>query len=154
MAYLNKVMLIGNLGKDPEVRVTPSGTKQARFSLATTSRSKDRNTGETKEYTDWHNIVAWAGTADLLERLSIRKGTSLFVEGRLSTRSYDDPSGQKRYVTEVVLENFQILTPRGERPAGNGYTQPSGGGYAPPAHGGSSQPPSYESSAPADDLPF
>lgn len=114
MAYLNKVMLIGNLGKDPEIRVSPStGSKNVSFSLATSRRYRDNN-GEQKEDTQWHNIVGWGKIADVVEQLQIRKGTSLYVEGRLTNRSWtDQASGQKRYVTEVLLDSFQILTPRG-----------------------------------------
>ena len=125
MAYLNKVMLIGNLGKDPEIRVSPqTGKKVVSFSLATSRRYRDNN-GEQKEDTQWHNIVGWGKVADVVEQLGIRKGTSLYVEGRLTNRSWtDQASGQKRYVTEVALDTFQILTPRGNGQAnGNGYGQ-------------------------------
>ena len=123
MACLNKVMLIGNLGKDPEIRVSPStGSKNVSFSLATSRRYRDNN-GEQKEDTQWHNIVGWGKIADVVEQLGIRKGTSLYVEGRLTNRSWtDQTSGQKRYVTEVALDTFQILTPRGTQ-NGNGYGQ-------------------------------
>ena len=123
MAYLNKVMLIGNLGKDPEIRVSPStGSKNVSFSIATSRRYRDNN-GEQKEDTQWHNIVGWGKVAEVFEQLGIRKGTSLYVEGRLTNRSWtDQASGQKRYVTEVALDTFQILTPRG-----NGTH--NGGGY-------------------------
>jgi len=125
MAYLNKVQLIGNLGKDPEIRVNQaSGKKVVSFSLATSRRYRDNN-GEQKEDTQWHNIVGWGKIADVVEQLGIRKGTSLYVEGRLTNRSWtDQASGQKRYVTEVALDTFQILTPRGNGQAnGNGYGQ-------------------------------
>lgn len=125
MAYLNKVMLIGNLGKDPEIRVSQiGGRKSVSFSLATSRRYRDNN-GEQKEDTQWHNIVGWGKVADVVEQLQIRKGTSLYVEGRLANRSWtDQASGQKRYVTEVALDTFQILTPRGNGQAnGNGYGQ-------------------------------
>lgn len=123
MAYLNKVQLIGNLGKDPEIRVNQaSGKKVVSFSLATSRRYRDAN-GEQKEDTQWHNIVGWGKVAEVFEQLGIRKGTSLYVEGRLTNRSWtDQASGQKRYVTEVALDTFQLLTPRG-----NG--QANGGGY-------------------------
>lgn len=125
MAYLNKVLLIGNLGKDPEIRVSPStGSKNVSFSLATSRRYRDNN-GEQKEETQWHNIVGWGKIADVVEQLGIHKGTSLYVEGRLTNRSWtDQASGQKRYVTEIALDTFQILTPRGNGQAnGNGYGQ-------------------------------
>ena len=124
MPYLNKVQLIGNLGKDPEIRVNQaSGKKVVSFSLATSRRYRDNN-GEQKEDTQWHNIVGWGKVADVVEQLGIRKGTSLYVEGRLANRSWtDQASGQKRYVTEVALDTFQILTPR-QAPQGNGYGAP------------------------------
>ena len=124
MAYLNKCMLIGNLGKDPEIRVSPqTGKKSVSFSLATSRRYRDAN-GEQKEDTQWHNIVGWGKVADVVEQLGIRKGTSLYVEGRLTNRSWtDQASGQKRYVTEVALDTFQLLTPRNNSTQGNGYGQ-------------------------------
>ena len=124
MSYLNKVMLIGNIGKDPEIRVSPqTGKKAVSFSLATSRRYRDNN-GEQKEDTQWHNIVGWGKVAEVFEQLGIRKGTSLYVEGRLTNRSWtDQASGQKRYVTEVALDTFQILTPRNNGTQGNGYGQ-------------------------------
>ena len=123
MAYLNKVQLIGNLGKDPEIRVSPqTGKKAVSFSLATSRRYRDNN-GEQKEDTQWHNIVGWGKVAEVFEQLGIRKGTRLYVEGRLTNRSWtDQASGQKRYVTEVALDTFQLLTPRGTQ-NGGGYGQ-------------------------------
>ena len=125
MPYLNKVQLIGNLGKDPEIRVNPNGgRKRVSFSLATSRRYRDNN-GEQKEQTDWHNIVGWGKVADIIEQLGISKGVSLYVEGELTNRSWTDQiSGQKRYVTEVNMSTFQVLTPRGNGQAnGNGYGQ-------------------------------
>ena len=122
MAYLNKVMLIGNIGKDPEIRVNQaSGKKVVSFSLATSRRYRDNN-GEQKEDTQWHNIVGWGKIADVVEQLGIRKGTTLYVEGRLTNRSWTDQNGQKRYTTEVALDTFQLLTPRGTQ-NGGGYGQ-------------------------------
>lgn len=122
MAYLNKCMLIGNIGKDPEVRVNPNGgRKRVSFSLATSRRYRDNN-GEQKEQTDWHNIIGWGKIADIVEQLGIRKGMSLYVEGSLTNRSWTDQvSGQKRYTTEINMDTFQLLTPRGQ--GGNGYGQ-------------------------------
>ena len=108
MAYLNKVLLIGNTGRDPEITVTQSGRKRASFSLATTRRYRDAN-GEQKEQTDWHTLVAWGKTADVIESLGVHKGMPLFVEGTLSYRSWNDQNGQKRYSTDVVIETFQLL---------------------------------------------
>ena len=112
MAYLNKVMLIGNIGKDPEIRVSPTtGKKYVRFSLATSKRYRDQN-GEQKEQTEWHNVVGWGKTAEIVEQLGICKGTSLYVEGELTNRSWTDNQGQKRSMTEVNISTFQLLTPR------------------------------------------
>lgn len=136
MAYLNKAMLIGNVGKDPEIRVTQNGNKHARFTFATTERFKDKTTGETRDRTEWHTIVAWRSGAEQIERLGIRKGISLYIEGRIAYRSWDDPSGQKRYMTEIEMDRFQILTPRSAQGQGHatqgGYQEPDGAGDIPP----------------------
>lgn len=130
MAFLNKVMLIGNIGKDPEIRVNQiSGKKVVKFSLATSKRYRDNN-GEQKEQTEWHTIVGFGKLADIFEQLGIRKGMSLYVEGELTNRSWtDQASGQKRYATEINMSTFQILTPRDNGTQGNGYAQ-QGNGYA------------------------
>lgn len=121
MAHLNKQLLIGNIGKDPEIKVTQSGNKKASFSLATTERFKDKTTGESKDKTEWHNVVAWGQKAEQIERLGLRKGVALYIEGKTTHRSWDDPSGQKKYMTEVELDSFQILTPKSSQ----GAQQPS-----------------------------
>lgn len=115
---LNKVMLIGNIGKDAETRHTPSGTAVTEFSLATTRRSKDSQTGEWKDYTDWHNIVHWRG-----ENVApyLTKGTQVFVEGRLQTRSWEDQQGQKKYRTEVVTTELILLGGRSGGASSGGY---------------------------------
>ncbi len=126
MPYLNKVMLIGNIGKDPETKVTPSGRKRVSFSLATSRRFRDAS-GETREQTDWHNIVGWGKIADLIENLGVHKGMTLYVEGTLSYRSWDDQNGQKRYATDVNMDTFQLLTPRNQNSApyqGGNYNRP------------------------------
>ena len=116
MAYLNKVMLMGNVGKDPEVRYSQAGgRKNVSFSLATSKRYRDAN-GEQKEITTWHNIVGWGKIADIVEQLGIRKGMSLYVEGSLNNRSWTDQNSQKRYTTEVLMDTFQVLTPRNAQP--------------------------------------
>ena len=121
MAYLNKVMLIGNIGKDPEIRVNQTtGRKVVTFSLATSRRYRDNN-GEQKEQTDWHNIVGYGKVADVFEQLQIRKGTTLYVEGAIQNRSWiNQATQQKQYTTEVIIENFQLLTPRNTT-QGNAY---------------------------------
>ena len=168
---LNKAMLIGNVGRDPEVRYLDGkdgNAKVATFTLATTERYRDRN-GETRENTEWHNIVAWRSTADVVERF-VRKGTQVYIEGRLRTRSWDDQTGNKRYTTEIIVDNLQLLGKKSDNP---GYQQP---GYAPaaqqPAYAQPAQP-SYQpqqpqayaqpqpaqpvniaNDGPEDDLPF
>lgn len=135
---LNKVMLIGNVGRDPEIRYLEGnsqggGTKVATFTLATTERYRDRN-GELRENTEWHNIVAWRQTADVVERF-VKKGTQLYIEGRLRTRSYTDQQGIKKYTTEINADNLQLLGRRqddqgqGGGYQQNSYQQPQGGGY-------------------------
>ena len=162
---LNKAMLIGNVGKDPEVRYLDGSNGQAKvatFTLATTERYRDRS-GEVRENTEWHNIVAWRNTADVVEKF-VKKGTQVYIEGRIRTRSWDDQSGNKKYTTEIIADNLQLLGKRAENPAGGQ------GGYAAPANQGYSQPtpqPAYAQPAPqaavqanlvnedpGDDLPF
>ena len=157
MAYLNKVMLIGNIGKDPEFRMSQTGgRKRVSFSLATSRRYRDNN-GEQKEQTDWHNIVGWGKTADIIEQLGVHTGMSLYVEGTLTNRSWTDQNGQKRYATEVNMDTFQLLGPRtqGGSPSyqgGNSY-QGSSNNYSQPQGGA----PAYDAPMPEDDgsdLPF
>ena len=126
-------MLIGNVGRDPEIRYLEGnsqggGTKVATFTLATTERYRDRN-GELRENTEWHNIVAWRQTADVVERF-VKKGTQLYIEGRLRTRSYTDQQGIKKYTTEINADNLQLLGRRqDDQGQGVGYQQGQGGGY-------------------------
>jgi len=121
---VNKVILVGHLGKDAETKFTPSGTAKTTFSVATSRRWKDQQTGDWKEETDWHNIVLWRS-----ENLAnyLMKGKQVYVEGRLTTRSYDDKDGNKRWITEVVAEDVLLLGNRGEGGGGGGseeYGQP------------------------------
>ena len=104
---VNKVILLGNVGKDPEVRYLENGTAVANFSLATTENFKNKN-GERVSNTEWHNIVAWRGLAEIAEKY-VKKGSQLFIEGKITSRSWDDKEGNKRYTTEVVASNFQML---------------------------------------------
>ncbi len=124
---INKVILIGNVGQDPEIRYTGdvnNGTKVATLRVATTERYRDRN-GNLQEHTEWHSIVVWRNTADVVEKY-VKKGTQVYIEGRLRTRSWDDQNGNKRYVTEIVADTLQLL---GRRPEGQGQQQ---GGYQTP----------------------
>ena len=130
MAQLNKQILIGHLGKDVEIRVSQSGTKTAKFSVATTERYKDKTTGELKDQTEWHNIVAFGPNAERLEKVQLRKGTQVYIEGKTTHRSWDAPDGTKKYTTEVVLNDFQILSPKqavqgGAQAPAQEYTDPA-----------------------------
>ena len=129
---LNKVLLIGNVGSDPEVRYLDGNNgnggnaKVATIRLATSERFRDRS-GEQRENTEWHNVVAWRNLADLTENF-IRKGTQIYVEGRIRTREFTDQTGAKRYRTEIIADNIQLLGKRGDNPGAQdgGYAQ---GGY-------------------------
>jgi len=114
---LNKVMLIGNLGKDAETRFTPSGTAVTNFTVATSRRWKDQQSGEWKDETDWHDVVLWKS-----ENVSqyLQKGKQVFIEGRLQTRSWEDQNGNKRYRTEVVADNLILLRGGGAEGGGGG----------------------------------
>ena len=131
---LNKVMLIGNVGQDPEVRYLDGNSPNAKVAtlrLATTERYRDRNTGENREITEWHTIVLWRGLADIVEKY-VKKGTQLYIEGRIRTRSWDDQNGNRRYTTEILADNLQLLGRRADNPAsqdgqyGNQQYQPAG----------------------------
>tara|TARA_B100000579_G_C22723132_1_gene800425 strand:+ start:638 stop:1108 length:471 start_codon:yes stop_codon:yes gene_type:complete len=117
---VNKVILLGNLGRDPEIRAMQSGSKMAAFSMATSKRWKDRNTQEQKEKTSWHNIVVFGdGLVDIVEKY-VKKGSKLYVEGELQTRKWQDQDGKDRYTTEVVLQGYNCnLTLLDSRSSGN-----------------------------------
>ena len=109
---LNRVQLIGNLGKDPEIKYTPQGTPVAKLTIATNERFKDK-AGEWQDRTEWHNVVLWQRLAEIAGEY-LKKGGKVYIEGRLQTRSWDDKqSGEKRYRTEVICDNFQMLGGRG-----------------------------------------
>jgi len=112
MASVNKAILIGNLGADPELRYTPGGQAVASFSMATTEKFKNKD-GEQQERTEWHNIVCWGRQAEIANEY-LRKGSSVYIEGRIQTRSYDDKDGIKRYRTEIVTRQMQLLGGRGQ----------------------------------------
>ncbi len=147
MASVNKVILIGNLGKDPEVRYMPSGRAVANVSLATKDTWKDKNTGEKQERTEWHNIVFYSPLAEIAGQY-LRKGSSVFVEGRLQTRKWQDKNGQDRYTTEIVVNDMQMLGGRG----GSGGSAPfaSEGAEGEPA---TSAPPQQRSAPAASRAP-
>lgn len=165
---VNKVILIGNVGKDPEVRYVDNNVAVANFPLATSERGYTTRSGvEVPERTEWHNIVMWRGLAETAEKY-VRKGTQLYIEGRLRTREWMDKDGNKRYTTEILADTMNLLGRRSDNPASsegaqayggaqpqnNSYGQPSQGGYARPA---AAQQPAQAPVMPEedpDDLPF
>ena len=113
MSGVNKVILVGNLGKDPEVRYLEGGTAVANFTIATSETYKDRNSGERKTQTEWHNIVLWRGLAEVAEKY-LKKGNQVYIEGKIRTRSWEDKDGNTRYTTEIVGDNMTMLGRREE----------------------------------------
>ena len=156
---VNKVILIGNLGKDAETKFTPQGIAVSRFSIATTRRIKDSGTGDCKDETDWNNVVLWRNE-NLAQYLT--KGKQVYIEGRLQTRSYDDKDGNKKYSTEVIAEEVMLLGGRGEGAEGGGggmqsaprsaaqRTAPQGGGQA----SGGGKFDDFDPGISDDDVPF
>ena len=154
MSGINKVILVGYLGKDPEIRTFENGTKRASFSLATTEYRKDKD-GNRIEVTEWHNIVMWRNLAELAEKY-LTKGRQIYVEGRLRTRSWDDANGVKRYITEVETNTFTFLSPPKESSAPTVAQVPNQTVVTPPPPQPQPAPP--EPKVPeenfSDDLPF
>ncbi|MDR5730966.1 single-stranded DNA-binding protein [Caballeronia sp. LZ025] len=175
MASVNKVILVGNLGADPETRYLPSGDAVANIRLATTDRYKDKSSGEMKELTEWHRVAFFGRLAEIVNEY-LKKGSSVYIEGRIRTRKWTDQAGQEKYSTEIVADQMQMLGGRGgaggggddggysrsapmERSGGGGRAASGGGAGARAggAGGGASRP-----SAPAgggfddmdDDIPF
>ncbi len=146
MAGVNKVILIGNLGADPEVRHLQNGAAVANFRIATTETYKDRTTGEKREQTEWHSIVAWRGLAEITERY-LRKGSKVYVEGKLRTRKWQDKDGIERYTTEVHADEMTMLD-RANPGAGQPERAPAAAAAA------SSSAPAQLRDEEVDDLPF
>ena len=142
---VNKVILIGNLGSDPEVKYTPAGVPVVNFNMATTETWTDKS-GERQERTEWHRLVLWRKLAEIAGQY-LRKGSKLYVEGKLQTRSWDDQGGQKRYTTEVVVNDMQMLDSRADSAAGGSEVSGDPGPAA-----SDDQP--YSSQDEGDDLPF
>jgi single-strand DNA-binding protein len=117
MASVNKVILLGNLGRDPEVRYAADGAAIANVSIATTSRYKDKSSGDMKEDTEWHRVVFFGRLAEIANEY-LKKGRPVYVEGRLRTRKWQDQSGQERYTTEIVADQMQLLGGRDGAPSG------------------------------------
>lgn len=122
---INKVILIGNLGADPEIRYTQSGTPVCNFRIATTERWKGQD-GQQQEQTEWHNIVAWRRLAEICSEY-LSKGSKVYIEGKLQTRKWQDQNGNDRYTTEIVARDMQMLSPRGASAGSENYG--AGGGY-------------------------
>ena len=152
---VNKVILIGNLGKDPEIRYTAGGAAIANVTIATSESWKDKNTGEQVEKTEWHRVVFFNRLAEIVGEY-VKKGSKIFVEGRLQTRKWQDQQGQDRYTTEIVANEMQMLDSRGAGSSSFNQDVPAAGGqYNQAPQQGSQQAPSM---APAgdfdDDIPF
>jgi len=163
---VNKAILIGNVGADPELRYTPGGSAVTNFNMATNESWTD-NSGERQERTEWHRIVVWGRLAEICNQY-LRKGSKVYIEGRLQTRSWEGQDGQKRYTTEVVARDMQMLDSRdemggdqgagfdrgggGQRPAAPGPTGSQGGNQGGSPAGQSPEPPPYNDAD--DDLPF
>ncbi|KAK0340310.1 hypothetical protein LTR94_031064 [Friedmanniomyces endolithicus] len=167
MASVNKVIIVGNLGRDPEIRYMPSGDAIATIAVATSYRSKDRNPGEQKELTEWHRISFFGRLAEIVGQY-LKKGSSVYVEGRLQTRKYTDKDGIERYATDIIAENMQMLGGR-QGMGGDSMGGGMGGGMdddysapqrpaprqAPPAPAARPQPkPAPNFSDMDDDIPF
>lgn len=145
MSGVNKVILVGRLGKDPEVRNLESGVSVANFSVATSETYRDKTTNEKKEITEWHNVVLWRGLAEIAQKY-LHKGDLVYIEGKLRTRSWEK-EGVTRYTTEVVADNMTMLSTKGS--GGSGEAS-----YAPPSKAGSEGMTIPADSGGSDDLPF
>ena len=154
---INKVMLLGHLGKDAETKFTPNGISRSTFTIATNRRWKDQQSGEWKEETEWHNVILWRG-----ENLAnyLLKGKQVYVEGRLQTRSYEDKDGQKRYFTEVVADDLILLGGKGDSggaPSGDfdrPVSMPRSAQRPQPAAAPSAAPEEFNQGITDDDVPF
>jgi single-strand DNA-binding protein len=146
-------MLIGHVGKDPEVRYTGAGKAVASFTMATSDSWKDKTSGETMEKTDWHNIVAFEKAAEIIGEY-VKKGKKMYIEGRIQNRSYDDKDGNKRYISEIIVDQFLFLDSAAGSASNSGEQRASS--YAKPATSASKPAPTHEYDSPVveDDLPF
>jgi single-strand DNA-binding protein len=149
MSGVNKVILVGRLGKDPEVRNLENGASVARFTMATSETYKDKTTGERKELTEWHNVVLWRGLADIASKY-LHKGDQVYIEGKLRTRSYDK-DGVTRYTTEVVGDDLTLL---GSKQTGQSSSPEYASRPANTSVNQNSQAPQGPAENPIDDLPF
>jgi len=148
MAGVNKVIIVGNLGRDPEIKYTQSNVPVANFSVATTESWKDRNTGEWQEKTEWHRIVAWRHLAERAEKY-LRKGKQVYIEGKIETRKWTGQDGNDRYTTEIIAQQLMLL---GRRDDNEGGGQAAAGNFNPPPM--ESGPAGSSGADEDDDLPF
>jgi single-strand DNA-binding protein len=168
MASVNKVIIVGNLGKDPETRYSPNGGAICNVRIATTRNWKDKATGEKKEETEWHSVVFYDRLAEIAGEY-LKKGRSVYVEGRLKTRKWQDKEGQDRYTTEIIAQEMQLLGSREGMGGGGGSDADEGGSYRRESYGGGGgggsagggRAPAARKPAPAsnlgdmdDDIPF
>ena len=165
MASVNKVIIVGNLGRDPEIRYMPSGDAIANIAVATSYKSKDKNTGEQKELTEWHRISFFGRLAEIVGQY-LKKGSSVYVEGRLQTRKYTDKDGVEKYATDIIAENMQMLGGRQGMGGDGGMDDGGSGGYdSAPSRPAPRQAPPQPAARPApkpapnfsdmdDDIPF
>lgn len=155
MAFsLNRSTILGNVTRDPETRTTNSGQSVVSFSVATSRRWKDQTSGELKESVEYHNCVAWAKLAQTVGSY-VRKGSKVYVEGRLQTRSWDDPSGVKKYRTEIIADNVILLDKKGDLPAGQAGAPAASAPAAAPASDDTAQPATpTEDEINIEDIPF
>ncbi len=150
MAGVNKVILVGHLGKDPEVRALDNGAKVARFSVATTESYKDRNTGERVDNTEWHNVTLWRGLAEVAENY-LKKGSLVYIEGKLQTRSYEQ-DGITKYSTEVVGRDLTMLGRKSDNPGSQDFNSNNSASSQPASK--PAEPTPFEAASDDDDLPF
>lgn len=149
MASLNRVTLIGNLGADPDVRYLPDGTAVANASLATTDRWKDKASGEAREATEWHRLSFYGRLAEIVGQY-LKKGSSIYVEGSLRTRKWQDKQGQDRYTTEIRIDQMQMLgSPQGQRQSAPAPSQQRPAAHQAAQPGGATGPEGFD-----DDIPF
>lgn len=150
---VNKVILLGNVGKDPEVRYLDTGIAVATFPLATTDRAYTLANGtQVPERTEWHNLVLWRGLAETAEKY-VHKGDKLYIEGKIRSRSYDDQTGAKRYITEIFVDNMEMLTPKNVASGASSYAPAAQQPAASTVQPQQSQAAPTQNN-PADDLPF
>lgn len=134
MRGVNKAIIVGNVGQDPEVRYNQNGKAMASLSVATSEKWKDKNTGQQQEKTEWHRIVAFGKLAEIIGEY-VKKGSQVYVEGKLQTRKWQDQSGQDRYTTEIIANEMQMLGGRGDGSTGNNQQQPAQQQQGAPAGG-------------------